>query len=156
MKPAAKIMLGLGAAAATALYATRHRHQAAIRGTTLLMAGAARNVDWRAARNWIERGARVVVYARSANELENALRELRRLGPAASVQVTKPGDDVPSANANAGIGTVVGAIAAASSAARWLWPALNRYLPSRERSPRDDGMARDELNPETSSRMASN
>lgn len=131
MKAAVKIMLGLGATAATVALASQSRQRAAMRGTTLLMSGAARNVDWKAARRWIERGAQLIVYTSSAGDLEQVLRELRRLGPSAQVHVDRAGDVIaaestPAATAKSGIGGVVGTIATVASVAKWLWPALAR------------------------------
>jgi len=130
MKAAAKIILGLGAAAATVALASHSRHRAAIRGTTLLMTGAARAIDWKAARQWIERGAQLIIYTRSAADLEQALRELRQLGPSAQVRVDRSGNVVATgaspATASAGVGGLVGTIATVASIAKWLWPVLDR------------------------------
>lgn len=125
MKFGSKIIFGLGAGALLGLLANRGRHRTAIRGATLLMMGAARHLDWKMARESIERGARVVVYARSAGEVDRALRELRRLGPSSAVEVSSSADanGLHYKSSAPSMGAVLGVVGALGSFAKWLWPA---------------------------------
>jgi NAD(P)-dependent dehydrogenase (short-subunit alcohol dehydrogenase family) len=79
----AAIVVGVCAAAITRMLLRPRPPQSSFQGQTVLITGGSRGLGLEAARRWAAEGARVVLCARTAKDIERAVNELRSKGGSA-------------------------------------------------------------------------